>query len=54
MKRIITSIVLLTTLISCKQEKETPKVIYEDGKSKVENTARDTTSFIVSVFFFLI
>ena len=48
MKRIITSIVLLTTLISCKQEKETPKVIYEDGKSKVENTARDTTSFKVA------
>ena len=33
MKRIITSIVLLTALISCKQEKETPKVIYEDGST---------------------
>lgn len=48
MKRIITSIVLLTVLISCKQEKETPKVIYEDGKSKVETTAKDTTSFKVA------
>ena len=48
MKRIITSIVLLTALISCKQEKETPKVIYEDGKSKVETTAKDTASFKVA------
>ena len=48
MKRIITSIVLLTALISCKQEKETPKVIYEDGKSKVGTTAKDTASFKVA------
>lgn len=48
MKRIITSIVLLTALISCKQERETPKVIYEDGKSKVGTTAKDTASFKVA------
>lgn len=48
MNRIITSIVLLTTFISCKQEKETPKVIYEDSKSKVATIAKDTASFKVA------
>lgn len=47
MKRIITSIILLTTFMSCKQEKETPKVIY-DTKSQVENKVKDTASFKVA------
>ena len=48
MKRIIASLFLVTALVSCKQEKTTPKVIYEEGKSKVENSARDTASFKVA------
>ena len=48
MKRIIASLFLVTALVSCKEEKATPKVIYEEGKSKVENTVRDTASFKVA------
>lgn len=48
MNRIITSIVLLAAFISCKQEKETPKVIYEDGKAKADVVVRDTASIKVA------
>lgn len=48
MKRIITSIFLLFAFISCKQEKETPKVIYDESKSQVENKVKDTASFKVA------
>ena len=48
MNRIITSIFLLITFISCKNEKETPKVIYENDRSKVETTTKDTASFKVA------
>ena len=48
MNRIITSIFLLFAFISCKQEKETPKVIYDESKSQVENKVKDTASFKVA------
>ena len=48
MTRIILSLALLISLASCKEEKETPKVIYEDAKSKVETTAKDTSGFKVA------
>ena len=48
MNRIITFIFLLFAFISCKQEKETPKVIYDESKSQVENKVKDTASFKVA------
>jgi hypothetical protein len=48
MNRIITFIFLLFAFISCKQEKETPKVIYDESKSQVENRVKDTASFKVA------
>jgi hypothetical protein len=48
MKRILFSLVLFTTLLSCKKEETTPKVIYEEGKAKVETAAKDTASFKVA------
>ncbi len=48
MKRILFTFSLVATLISCKEETETPKVIYEEGKTKVEVEARDTASIKVA------
>ena len=48
MKRILFTFSLVATLISCKEETETPKVIYEEGKTKVEAETRDTLSIKVA------
>ena len=48
MKRILFSIVLFTTLLSCKKEETTPKVIYEGGRAKAEVVVRDTASIKVA------
>lgn len=48
MKKIIASLLLFATLIACKEEKETPKVIYEEGKSKAEITTKDSSSIKVA------
>ena len=48
MKRILFTFSLVATLISCKEETETPKVIYEEGKTKVEAETRDTSSIKVA------
>ena len=48
MKQTITSIILLITLCSCKQESETPKVIYGESKPKIESAIKDTASFKVA------
>ena len=48
MKRILFTFSLVATLMSCKEETETPKVIYEEGKTKVEVEARDTASIKVA------
>ena len=46
MKKFIASLILFTTLVACKKETETPKVIYEEGKSKV--TTKDSSSIKVA------
>ncbi|MFY7988482.1 MAG: hypothetical protein ACOVNP_06330 [Flavobacterium sp.] len=48
MKRILLTFSLITTLMSCKEETETPKVIYEEGKTKVEAQGKDTSSIKVA------
>ena len=48
MKRILFSLVLFTTLLSCKKEETTPKVIYEEGKAKAEVVVRDSGSIKVA------
>ena len=48
MKRILFTFSLITTLMSCKEETETPKVIYEEGKTKVEAEVKDTSSIKVA------
>ncbi|WP_445715438.1 hypothetical protein [Flavobacterium sp.] len=48
MKRILFTFSLIATLMSCKEETETPKVIYEEGKTKVEAQAKDTSSIKVA------
>lgn len=48
MKRILFTFSLVATLMSCKEETETPKVIYEEGKTKVEAETRDTSSIKVA------
>ncbi|CAM3879190.1 hypothetical protein FLCU109888_06310 [Flavobacterium cucumis] len=48
MKRILFTFSLVATLISCKKEAETPKVIYEEGKTKIAVEARDTSSIKVA------
>ena len=48
MKRILFSIVLFTTLLSCKKEETTPKVIYEEGKAKAEVVVKDSGSIKVA------
>ena len=48
MKRILFTFSLVATLMSCKEETETPKVIYEEGKTKVEAEVKDTSSIKVA------
>ena len=48
MKRILFSLVLFTTLLSCKKEETTPKVIYEEGKAKAEVVVKDSGSIKVA------
>lgn len=48
MKRILFTFSLVATLMSCKEESETPKVIYEEGKTKVEAEVKDTSSIKVA------
>jgi len=48
MKRIFFTFYLITTLFSCKEEIETPKVIYEGGKAKTESKVKDTSSIKVA------
>lgn len=48
MKRILFTFSLVATLMGCKEETETPKVIYEEGKTKVEAETRDTASIKVA------
>lgn len=48
MKRIFFTFCLITTLFSCKEEIETPKVIYEGGKAKAETKVKDTSSIKVA------
>jgi hypothetical protein len=48
MKRILFTFSLVATLMSCKEETETPKVIYEEGKTNVEAESRDTSSIKVA------
>ena len=46
--RIILSFALLLSLISCKQEKETPKVSYEENKTGQSTTPKDSSEFKVA------
>ena len=48
MKRIFFTFCLITTLFSCKEETETPKVIYEGGQAKAETKVKDTSSIKVA------
>jgi hypothetical protein len=48
MKRIFFTFCLITTLFSCKEETETPKVIYEGGQAKTETKVKDTSSIKVA------
>ena len=48
MKRILFTFSLVATLMSCKNEAETPKVIYEEGKTKLEAEVKDTSSIKVA------
>ncbi len=41
--RYILSFALLLSLISCKQEQETPKVSYEENKSSQSTTPKDSS-----------
>ncbi|NHN25207.1 hypothetical protein FIA58_005895 [Flavobacterium jejuense] len=42
------SFCIITLLISCKQEKQTPKVIYEEAKETIEPKKIDTTSIKIA------
>lgn len=46
--RIILSFALLLSLISCKQEQETPKVSYEENKTSQSTTPKDSSEFKVA------
>ncbi|MBP6073902.1 MAG: hypothetical protein KA486_02940 [Flavobacterium sp.] len=46
--RTLLSLVLLVSLVSCKQEQETPKVSYEENKAIPTATPKDSTEFKVA------
>ena len=48
MKYLFFITICATIVIGCKEEKETPKVIYENGKAKVEKIIADTSSIKVA------